>query len=248
MLSLDDVNARISRYMEKQRGVHGHYSLRDLSKEIGYSIQQISDVRRGRRSLKSDFSERVKTLTDRKPEDQTPLTPDQMSATRDIVHYHIMSLSQVKGQRADPQWIAARLGISVEAAAAAFERLLRLGLIQVTNGRYEQTHASFTTSRTATTAFMRQRYLEHSRRAFRAFDEEPREQRSFQARTFAIPCDRVETATAIIRRCLIELDELESAESDRVYTCFVQLFPVSTLPSVPTSRSAQPTPELGMTE
>jgi uncharacterized protein (TIGR02147 family) len=236
MLSLDDVNSRISRYMDKQRSVRGRYSLRDLSKEIGYSIQQISDVRRGRRSLKSDFAERVKVLTDRRPEDQTNLTSDQMSATRDLVHYHIMSLSRVKGQSADPAWIAERLGISLETATAAFERLLRLGMIRVQDGRYEQTAASFTTANQATTEFMRQRYQEHSRLAFRAFDEEPRGQRSFQARTFAIPSNRVETATAIIRRCLLELDELESPEADRVFTCFVQLFPVSS--PVPVSSGA----------
>jgi hypothetical protein len=242
MLTLDDVNGRIDRHLQKRRLARGRFTLADLSKEIGYSVQQISDVRRGRRTLTSDFAQRVKDLTDLKPEDHTSLTPDQLEATRDVVHYHIMSLSKLHDQRADPAWIAARLGIDPARATAAFERLIRLGLVRVEGERFEQTEAHFTTAGHATTETMGRRYEQHSQIGFKAFYERAQADRSFAARTFAIPRARLDEAKAIIRNLLMQLDELEQSGADDVYTCLVQLFPVTAPASAGTSEVSNDAP------
>ena len=59
---------------------------------------------------------------------------DIFNLISDWHHYAILSLGDIKPNRANPKWISAQLGITLRDASNAFDRLLRLGLIKKKNG------------------------------------------------------------------------------------------------------------------
>ena len=74
------------------------------------------------------------------------LSIDLFRVIADWYHTAIMALSLTSGFQSDIRWIASQLSISITAARLAVERLLELGLLKESNGKWSMTNEPFTTA------------------------------------------------------------------------------------------------------
>ena len=63
---------------------------------------------------------------------------DEFALISDWYHFAILGLAEIKSSKASPLWIAKRLGITHDEAKEAVDRLLRLRIIEVENGKINQ--------------------------------------------------------------------------------------------------------------
>lgn len=129
------------------------FSLRSFAKQLGIDHSTLSQILRGRRRLSARALEAVgKRMglgeevlhayaeSSRKKADSKRLPEKFRSFHFDLDtfqllcvrhHYAILELIQVQGFKTDSRWIAKTLGIAVEDVNIALQRLLRLGLLEM---------------------------------------------------------------------------------------------------------------------
>lgn len=143
-------------------------------------------------------------------------------------HYAILELTFVPGCKADPKWIAKKLGITHVEAAQALGRLAELGLLEIKNGRPIKTEAHITTSDGIFSAALRRRHQEILKKAATSIEQDSIEARDFSSMTMSIDPKLLPEAKrriAAFRRELCSF--LESSKRNQVYELSVQLFPLS---------------------
>lgn len=226
------------------------YSLRAFAKSLNLSPAFVSKLLKGDRPFTAKtidhiaaalalnpeqvlaYKGRLKkkgTLEERDP-GYRQIGLDQFQFISDWYHFAIMELVTVEGFKASPAWIAAKLGINVHQASDAFERLIRMGYIQETEGKYILVEENNTTigPEIAVPATRRQQtqFLEM---AIQAIHETPIEKRSQTTSTMAIPSDRIGEAKEIItefRRKMANLMQ-RPGERDSVYQLTVSFYPLT---------------------
>ena len=129
------------------------FSLRSFAKQIGIDHSTLSQVLKGRRRLSAAALEavgkrlglneeafRAYAQSSRKKKNAKSLPENIRSFHFDLDtfqllsvwhHYAILELIQVQGCKTDSRWIANTLGIAVEDVNIALQRLLRLGLLEM---------------------------------------------------------------------------------------------------------------------
>lgn len=145
-----DLNLSPARLSDVLRGRYGfsRSAAEDIAKKLGLSPKE-----------SSHFCDLVESQHARDPKRKAAaqgrvsgasvhyqqLSLDGFQVVSDWYHYAILELSLIEGFQSQPRWIATRLGIQESLAKAAIERLLRLDLLQIENGKLEATD-SFTAS------------------------------------------------------------------------------------------------------
>jgi transcriptional regulator with XRE-family HTH domain len=231
----------LSQELERRSARNGRYSMRAFARSLGLSHTLVSLVLSGRRGLSPETRARVVSRLGLPPE--TPraqgapaadasvraLELDQFHLISDWYHFAILSLLEIPRSKAEPRWIAARLGISELQAKLALERLLRLGLLARSGRRLRQSGEPIRIGNTVSTAATRKFHQQLLEKARESLEADPIEERDFTSMTFALDPARLELAKSRIRdfrRALVA--ELEShGRPRRVYELTVQLFPVS---------------------
>lgn len=159
------------------------------------------------------------------------ISVDKFAVMADWYHYALMELTFTKGCQPDPAWMARELGITVQEVKTALERLKRLGLLEIKNGKWKKTHASLTNHSSdslQTTSARKTLQKQLIQKALEAVDETAQVEKDITSITMAIDPKNLSAArelTAQYRRELCEL--LERGTQSRVYTLTLQLFPVS---------------------
>ena len=141
-------------------------------------------------------------------------------------HMAILSLSQVRGFRAEPQYIADRLGISVPTAQLALDRLRRLGFIKG-EGLAITVTANVSTDDDESSAAVRNNHRENIRRALTALSNQRVEEREFQNLSVALRKHHFPGLKQAIRDFVDHIDRKFDApvgEADEVYQLNIQLF------------------------
>jgi uncharacterized protein (TIGR02147 family) len=67
---------------------------------------------------------------------------DRYKLLQEWYHVPLLDLTATRDFKNDPRWIAKRLGISTDQARSGLDRLIRLGLLEATNGSLKKTHAN----------------------------------------------------------------------------------------------------------
>jgi uncharacterized protein (TIGR02147 family) len=159
-----------------------------------------------------------------------PISEEKFKLVADWQHFAILSLSKTSDCRADPKWIAKRLGIDYFLAKEAFERLCNLGLIEVKNGRYYQSSKPLHTANDIPSMAIRKHHKQNLDMAAIKLDEVEVEKKEFSSMTIAVNPRKLPIAKELIRKFKTQIyDILESGEKEEVYTLSIQLFPVTQL-------------------
>jgi len=149
-----DVVSLLRERLRAAKSRNSRFSLRAYAKRLGVDHSTLSQVLRGRRGLsKRDLETAGKRLGlseqiireyahgAKRPEVHKAAQKHMRSYQLDLDtfqllsawhHYAILELVHIHGFKADSRWIASTLGIPVEEVNVALQRLLRLGLLEMT--------------------------------------------------------------------------------------------------------------------
>jgi uncharacterized protein (TIGR02147 family) len=232
------------------------YSLRAFAQKLGVSPSAISEIINGKRVVSRKLAqkillnmgceaseqEKILKLFPRTPSTNNNMTPQGISdyVTLDADHfqliskwYHfaILSLIETKGFKADPLWVAKRLGIKVLEAENALERFVRLGLIAWS--RKSKTvkllsQKQLSSSDELVSDAVKQAHHEDLLMASRKLESEAIEDRDFTSLTIAIDKSKLSDAKKMIREFQDRLAAfLETGTRTEVYKLNFYVFPLS---------------------
>jgi uncharacterized protein (TIGR02147 family) len=221
-----------------------NFSMRAFAKKMGVAQSAVSEILSGKRDVTREYARRILAGLDRSPteidqivephsghvEPYHSLDIDTFHLISDWYYYAILSVAETDGFKSCPNWIANRLGISVNTVKKAIDRLVRLGLInydkkkkilKVTGEQYEAV------SSVATVA-LKKASRQNLDLAQKALDETDFEERDFTAITLCFdPKNMLEAKKFIksFRRRFCKA--MESREKKEVYKLSIQLFPLT---------------------
>ena len=222
------------------------YSLRAFSRDLGIGVTSLSDFFASKRDLsKSSIARVVDSLKLSEEEKQLianerkrSLTPqeslkilieeDQFRMISDWYYLAVLNLARIKSNRADPEWIAKRLGIETSQAREAVERLKRMKFLKVEGKRMIRTTQTLATRTDIPSSAIKKHNTDILRLAERSIYNDPVEAREISSSTIAINPEKLPKAKEILTRTKLRLTELLMDDSpSEVYALSFQLFPLS---------------------
>lgn len=137
------------------------YSLRSFAQSIGLSPSFLSKILNGQRRVTERVFRKVATNLnlevtqinsfleneDHVDSGLQPLQLEYFKIISDWYHFALIELTHVAGFQNSPEWIATRLGITVNQAKAATERLLQLELLELKDGKLKPTSGGNSTTK-----------------------------------------------------------------------------------------------------
>jgi len=225
------------------------FSLRAFAKLIGMEASSVSQLMAGKRNashkvigkicdrlsvppeIRHQFlasSNRPQSKSDSVP-DYRQIAADAFAVIADWYHYAILELTHTENFNSSPKWIADKLGISIIQASVAIERLERLELIEIKEGRLCETGAFLTNySEGFTAPALKELQRQVLQKALNAIDYVPQEEKDITSMTMAIDVTKLPEAKKRIKNFRRELCTfLEGGPRARVYNLGVQLYPIS---------------------
>jgi uncharacterized protein (TIGR02147 family) len=231
------------------------FSLRSFAKQLGIDHSTLSQVLRGRRRLSaralqavgkrlglSEEAVRAYNQGSRKRPNPKNLPEDIRNFQFDLDtfqllsvwhHYAILELLQIQGFKTDSRWIADALGIAVEDVNIALQRLLRLGLLEM-SGRdrwIDKSGDAEFQSTTLTETACNQMNQEIHELAIDAIKQIPSQHRAHRQMMIAVDSRKLPWLRGLADEFMKELrSELaETDTKDDVYQVEISLFPVTTV-------------------
>lgn len=228
------------------------YSLRSFSRSLGVSPASLSQILTGKRPLTRKTALKIadrlflspvekrsflvtafglETPTDEAFVSKTELQEleiDKFRLISDWHHYAILGLAGLEKNQANPEWISKQLRISRKEAREAFQRLVRLGLIQRVGTRIRRTSPFFKVATRPHENAIRKYHSQNLRKASDVLEDPKSAVELFSGITMAVNEQKLPEARDLIRQFRRKLSELvETGNKTRVYTLSVQLFPIS---------------------
>ncbi|MCB0367697.1 MAG: TIGR02147 family protein, partial [Bdellovibrionales bacterium] len=207
--------ATLSQIISGKRGV-SFKRLNMIMEKLGLTPKEQS---RALRAIKRKKQENQKT---------TVLREDQFRLISDWHHYAILSLGELDDNQADPRWIAQRLNIKVDEANEAIARLQRMGIIQISEGRFRQVADPLNTTSDIPSSSIRRYHKGILGLAQNRIDHIPVDRRHFTSITMAVNTSNLEEAKRITQEYKDDMANLlEEGSLDDVYQLSIQLFPLT---------------------
>lgn len=140
------------------------YSLRSFAKSLGLSPSFLSKILNGQRRITDQVFQKITTQLNLEPQliasfqgastdtSETDLSLKNLQLEyfkiiSDWYHYALIELTNLEGFKNSPDWIANKLGITVNQAKAAVDRLLQLELLEIKKGKLRPTSGGNTTTK-----------------------------------------------------------------------------------------------------
>jgi uncharacterized protein (TIGR02147 family) len=246
-----DLRATLRDVLAKRCARNPRYSLRAFAKSLGTDHSTLSQVLRGRRALGVRTIERVSARLGfsveqcqafivaererrRNPDDSQRhvrrLGRDITILLSDWRHFAILELTRLESFQTDSRWLARVLGCTVDEINIAVQRLIRFGLLEMTNTSRWTTRApslslSFADFIDAIASQLVD--LSMSDASGNRRDLRPRDR---STTTLAVDSRRVNAAIEIMERCRSDVTKMLSAgdQQDDVYRLEISLIPVTT--------------------
>jgi uncharacterized protein (TIGR02147 family) len=236
--------------LNRRRVLAPAYSLRAFSKYLGISPAQLSQVISGKRKLTAKAAAKIADRLALSPIERMQLVD---SATKSVsllkgmqtlaleeevfrfiaewYHLAILSCLELPHAKAEPRWIAKRLGISALVASQALNRLKTLNLVEVGPKGFKLTAQALRVTPAARSQAVGKYHQQVLAKASAAIDEVPIVHREVCTLTIALNPRDVPKAKQKIAEFMRSLGAvLESGEKKAVYALSVQLFPLTKEP------------------
>lgn len=231
--------------LKKRKKINPQFSLRGFAKKLNMSPAQLSQILNGKRNLTAATLAKIATTLSLSPSMEEKLYMDAFSKRKKFdqdsqrkrslredefaligqwYHYAILSLARLPKAKADPEWIAQRLGVSKIQAAGALKRLLRLGIIE--EGKYLKQRGPFLSAQSEVPSLAIQKYhQEILQMAELRLSKIPLEERDYSSITFLANPKKIPLARLKIEKFQDELAEfLGDENASEVYILANQLF------------------------
>ncbi len=230
------------------------FSLRSFAKKLQMSPSSLSEILNGKRNVSKKLAIKILTRLGSDPKDQhkiihlfdyqkgqtkkdndskmnfLELSSDQFQTLSQWYHFAILSLAETKGFVAEPLWIARRIGIKLNEAEQALERLQRLGLIEWSRSKktLKLTKGPLSTSDDIANSAVKQSHYEDLKLAADKLDQVTVDERDFTSVTVAIDKTKLNQAKKMIRDFQDQLSAfLETGTQTEVYKMCFHIFPLS---------------------
>ena len=162
------------------------------------------------------------------------LARDAASAISDLHHYAILELIRLKDFRPDSRWIARVLGITTDEVNIALTRLIRLGLLEMTEpGKWTDKSGDAVSSVEDFANLAVQRLAAQVKRASQNA-KEATDYRYHSSTTVAVDTTKIDAVIGLFQKFEHELSQyLSSAdEPDDIYQIELSLFPITNLKNI----------------
>ncbi len=156
------------------------------------------------------------------------LQEDQFRVVSDWYHFAILNLAKLKRNRATPEWIAERLGISRIESRSGMLTLQRLGYLKIEKGKLVRTAVPLFFRPSDMPSALKKFQKQQLQLAERSLERDPVDKRYITS--FILPTDpeRLLEAKALLLKYQRKVMEfLENGNSTEVYSLSIQLFPLS---------------------
>lgn len=242
----------LSEELKRRQASNSKYSLNTFAKQLSLSPASLSEIlsRKRKVTLKTimkiskhlEFTPshtlRLANTTFRKQinapdllsdEGFSVMPDDEFALISEWHHFAIMHLGETVNNQANPEWISERLGISVDAAKQAFERLVKMGLVKQNNDdSYVFTSKPVTLTSDVPQEARRKYQKQVLDLAKERLDQVDVNKREYASMTMAIDPDLLPVAKTLLKQCRREISsELEKGNRREVYLLNMQLFPIS---------------------
>ena len=244
-----NVKTLLMQELAKRQTRNSSYSLRAFARDLGLGSTTLSDVLADKRSLSKSNLEKVmgkllvsplereslwsqyrEGASKTEIDDRILMEEDAFRLIADWHYLAILNLAKIADNRATPQWIAERLGISTQEAESALERLLRMELLKKNRNRLVRTAKPITTSKDIPSAAIRKHHTQNLQLAEQSLHRDPVETRQFYSMTVAVNPEKLPLVKDIIFKTRKKIgDLLEDGPLSEVYTFSFQLFPITRL-------------------
>lgn len=155
------------------------------------------------------------------------IDPEVFKVISDWHYFPIVELTRTKGFRADPQWIARKLGISSTEAQVALQRLQAVGILSVNqDGRiFVAGQLDVETSDDIALEAIQKHHEQMSQKAIAALGHEDVKEREFQSMQIAFRDEDMHKAKLLIREFVDKFEsEFKPLPGENVYQMNVQFF------------------------
>lgn len=162
----------------------------------------------------------------------SPLSVEKFKVISQWYHFAILELTFLKDFDSNPEWIAASLGITVLEASAAIDRMIEIGLLEVTpEGQLKKTHSTFMVNTERSEPEIRKyetTMIERAKAEVQKTQQQEWENRVINSITFpsnpeSIP--ELKAALAEFQKKIFTM--IKGHEFEQVYHFGFQLYPVS---------------------
>jgi plasmid maintenance system antidote protein VapI len=239
----------LTTHLTDRKRRNSQFSLRSFAKLLEISPGQLSSLINGKKNLttkqavkiieKLNLSEEDSLdlirglhpkLKDLKVEslEENVLTEDQFRMISNWHHFAVLSLGSVRDNQATAKWVSDRIGIDPTSAQLVLERLARLEMIEIKNGKFRQSSKPLNTKTEIPSRVIRDYHHQNLRLAAEKLENVAVELREFSAITMAVDARKLAKAKKMINEFKQRLcKELETREATEVYTLSMQLFPLT---------------------
>lgn len=240
---------------ENRRRRNRSFSLRSYAKWMGLSPSQISQMLSGKRPITFKSLKKISERIGLSPNEKKNLfnsalsknnfiqqsdskrnlefKEDQFRLISDWYHMAILAISKLKNKKADPRWLARRLGIRIEEANQALIRLQRLGLIKL-KPVLEQIGDPFEIESRTPSEAIRKYHKQNLNLAIEKIETIPLQFRQFQSVSIPVDPSKIDKFKTLIDKFLDEaVDLAKEDEAKEIYNLNVQLFPITKLKEKP---------------
>lgn len=244
---MESFSEMLKQELKERQGRNPNFSVRAFARWLEISPAQLSQLMSGKRRVTVSMGhkiieklglspmERQKLMTalpgwvEQKTETLSvrQLREDQFRLISDWYHFAILSLTRLPRAEAHPLWVSSQLGISIETARDAMDRLVRLGVLQLTP-TFKQIGEPISVASEDPSQAIRKYHKQILKLATEKIDTTENQFKDFQGMTLAIDKKKIPMARQIIDEALSKVTEtLESGTSNDVYSCSIQLFPLT---------------------
>ncbi len=233
-------------YQRKLR--NSSYSLRAFARDLGIGSTSLSDVMSNKRKLSRKNIQKVSEKLSLSPkevaniEDELrgnsnktkteveflEIKEDQFRLIADWYYLALLNFARLPDNYSDPKYLSLRLGLPEQTISEAIERLQRLNLIKIENGKLIRTSAPINTTKEIASVAIRKHHRDQLHLAENSLDNDPLEKRNFNSITMAINPAKIEKAKEIFRKTVSKIEKtLEDENPEEVYVLNFHLFPLT---------------------
>ncbi len=233
-------------YKRKLR--NSSYSLRAFARDLQIGSTSLSDVMSNKRRLSKKNLQKVADKLALSPKEldiieneiqgnykkskeevqHLELREDQFRLISDWYYLALLNFANLPDNYADADYLAQRLGLPASTIQEALERLVRLDLIKIEEGRIIRTAAPLTTTHEIASIAIRKHHRDQLHLAEKSLDQDDIKNRNFNSITMAINPEKIDKAKEIIRKTVSKIENtLEDETPKEVYVLNFHLFPVS---------------------
>jgi uncharacterized protein (TIGR02147 family) len=165
----------------------------------------------------------------------TELQLEFFKVISDWYHFAILELTHLTEFESDPQWIASRLGITLEESVGAIERMKSMDFLIEENGRLVDRLGASETEKDIPSLALKKYNSQLLKKAMEAMYEQDVSEREYSSTILSIRKDRLPEFKQKIRKFVREFDQENTInhsanEKDAVYCLGIQFFGLTRRP------------------